>query len=67
MTDPQSVFDAAARGNVDYVHYCLEANGDMINSKHGIERSSLLHVAGNNGDLLLMRVHILQHVVAESL
>lgn len=59
MTDPQTVFDGAARGDVNYVHYCLEANGEMISSTHGVERSTLLHVAGNNGNFDLMKVQSL--------
>lgn len=52
------MFDAAAKSNVNYVHYCLEANGEMIAATHGVERSSLLHVAGNYGSLELTKVRV---------
>lgn len=58
VTDPQTMFDAAAKGNVNYVHYCLEANGEMIAATHGVERSALLHVAGNNGSIELTKVGV---------
>eukprot|EP00903_Cladosiphon_okamuranus_P007913 g7641.t1 len=54
VTDPETVFEAAARGDVEYVHYCLEANESIISNVHGAERSSLLHVASNTGDTELM-------------
>lgn len=50
VTDPETVFDGAARGDVNYVHFCLEANGEIITASHGAEGSSLLHVAGNTGN-----------------
>ncbi|CAM9435783.1 unnamed protein product [Ectocarpus sp. 6 AP-2014] len=50
VTDPETVFDGAARGDVNYVHYCLEANGSIIKLSHGAEGSSLLHVACNTGN-----------------
>lgn len=56
VTDPQTVFDGAARGDVSYVHYCLEANGELVRATHGVERSSLLHVAANTGNFALMKV-----------
>ncbi|CAM9946698.1 unnamed protein product, partial [Ectocarpus sp. 8 AP-2014] len=51
VTDPETVFNGAARGDVNYVHYCLEANGSIIKSSHGAEGSSLLHVACNTGNI----------------
>lgn len=56
MTDPETVFDGAARGDVNYVHFCLEANGSIISMAHGAERSTLLHVASNTGNTDLMQV-----------
>ena len=56
MTDPETVFNGAARGDVDYVHFCLEANGDIIRASHGLEGSTLLHVASNTGNEDLMKV-----------
>lgn len=58
MTDPETVFDGAAAGDVKYVHFCLEANGDIIHAAHGAERSSLLHVAGNTGNEELAKVNV---------
>eukprot|EP00752_Nemacystus_decipiens_P012726 g11275.t1 len=55
VTDPETVFDGAARGDVNYVHFCLEANGSIISMAHGAERSSLLHVASNTGNTVLMQ------------
>lgn len=56
VTDPETVFDGAARGDVNYVHFCLEANGEIITASHGAEGSSLLHVAGNTGNTDLAKV-----------
>ena len=56
MTDPETVFDGAVRGDVNYVHFCLEANGSIISMAYGAERSSLLHVASNTGNTELMQV-----------
>lgn len=56
VTDPETVFDGAARGDVNYVHFCLEANESIISNAHGAERSSLLHVASNTGNTVLMQV-----------
>lgn len=56
VTDPETVFDGAARGDVNYVHFCLEANGEIITASHGAEGSSLLHVAGNTGNTDLTNV-----------
>lgn len=56
VTDPETVFNGAARGDVNYVHYCLEANGSIISMAHGAERSTLLHVASNTGNTDLAQV-----------
>ena len=56
VTDPETVFEGAVRGDVNYVHFCLEANGEIITSAHGVEGSSLLHVAGNTGNVDLAKV-----------
>lgn len=58
VTDPETVFNGAARGDVNYVHYCLEANGSIIKSSHGAEGSSLLHVACNTGNIDLTQVNV---------
>lgn len=41
---------------MQYVHFCLEANESIISGAHGAEQSSLLHVAGNTGNIDLTKV-----------